>query len=169
MFEGFSNERVLVNGTTINLVRAGTGPAVLLLHGYPQTHTMWHQVAPALAEYFTVVCSDLRGYGDSAKPASDPTHEPYSKRTMAQDQADMMRALGFGRFAVVGHDRGARVARRLVLDHPTVVSRLALLDIVPTATIYRTLDKEHGTHVWRYFFLVQPALLAFLSHRGDRQ
>jgi haloacetate dehalogenase len=121
---------------------------------------MWHRVAPRLAQRFTVVCSDLRGYGDSGKPDSDGSHEPYSKRTMAQDQLTLMRALGFERFALVGHDRGARVARRLALDHPDSVSRLAILDIVPTETIYGLLDQERATTVWRYFFLVQPPDLA---------
>jgi haloacetate dehalogenase len=117
---------------------------------------MWHRVAPRLAERFTVVCPDLRGYGDSGTPASDASHEPYSKRVMARDQLQLMNELGFERFAVVGHDRGARVARRLALDQPDAVSRLALLDIVPTDTIYTTLDQEHATTVWRYFFLIQP-------------
>jgi haloacetate dehalogenase len=117
---------------------------------------IWHRAAPLLAERFTVVCSDLRGYGNSGKPRSDESHEPYSKRAMAKDQLELMRALGFERFALVGHDRGARVARRLALDHPDSVSRLAILDIVPTETIYRLLDQERATTVWRYFFLVQP-------------
>jgi haloacetate dehalogenase len=129
---------------------------VLLLHGYPQTHVIWHRVAPLLAERFTVVCSDLRGYGDSGKPDSDASHEPYSKRAMARDQLELMRAFGFERFALVGHDRGARVARRLALDHSDSVSRLAVLDIVPTETIYGMLDQERAITVWRYFFLVQP-------------
>jgi haloacetate dehalogenase len=129
---------------------------VLLLHGYPQTHAMWHRVAPRLAKHYTVVLPDLRGYGDSAKPDSDDTHAAYSKREMAQDQFELMRALGFERFAVVAHDRGARVARRLHLDHPDSVARLALLDIVPTATIYGTLDQNRATTVWRYLFLIQP-------------
>jgi len=117
---------------------------------------MWHRVAPVLAERFTVLCPDLRGYGDSGKPHSDETHEPYSKRTMALDQLELMRTLGFERFALVGHDRGGRVARRLALDHPDAVSKLAILDIVPTETIYATLDQGRATTVWRYFFLVQP-------------
>jgi haloacetate dehalogenase len=142
LFPEFSTFDLPVNGTTIHAVRGGAGPPVLLLHGYPQTHAMWHRVAPRLAQRFTVVCSDLRGYGDSGKPDSDGSHEPYSKRTMAQDQLMLMRALGFERFALVGHDRGARVARRLALDHPDSVSRLAILDIVPTETIYGLLDLE---------------------------
>jgi haloacetate dehalogenase len=156
MFDGFASDRLAVNGTSIHLVRGGSGPPVLLLHGYPQTHVMWHLVAPALAERFTVVCTDLRGYGDSGAPSSDASHESYSKRAMAEDQIAVMRQLGVERFAVVGHDRGARVARRLALDHPDAVSRLALLDIVPTATIYERLDQRSATSVWRYFFLVQP-------------
>jgi pimeloyl-ACP methyl ester carboxylesterase len=156
LFPGFSHSRLAVNGTTVNAVHGGDGPPVLLLHGYPQTHVMWHRVAPRLAERFTVVCPDLRGYGDTGKPPSDASHEPYSKPVMARDQVELMRALGFARFAVVGHDRGARVARRLALDHPDAVSRLAVLDIIPTRTIYATLDQQHATAVWRYFFLVQP-------------
>jgi haloacetate dehalogenase len=117
---------------------------------------IWHRVAPMLAERFTVVCSDLRGYGDSGKRSSDESYEPYSKRAMAQDQLELMRALGFERFALVGHDRGARVARRLALDHRDSVSRLAILDIIPTETIYGLLDQERALTVWRYFFLVQP-------------
>jgi haloacetate dehalogenase len=156
LFPRFSRIELAVNGTTIKGVQGGTGPPVLLLHGYPQTHVIWHRVAPVLAERFTVVCPDLRGYGDSDKPPSDERHEPYSKRVMAQDQLALMRALGFQRFALVGHDRGGRVARRLALDHPDAVSRLAVLDIIPTETIYSTLDQERATTVWRYFFLVQP-------------
>jgi haloacetate dehalogenase len=157
IFEGFTHARTEANGMAFDLVTAGSGDPVLLLHGYPQTRVMWHRVAPALAEQFTVVCPDLRGYGDSAKPPSDPSHEPYSKRVMARDQVELMRGLGFDRFAVVGHDRGARVARRLALDHPRTVTRLAVLDIVPTKTIYQTLDRERALNVWRYFFLTQPA------------
>jgi haloacetate dehalogenase len=156
LFPEFTAVSPAVNGTIIAAVTGGSGPPVLLLHGYPQTHAMWHLVAPLLAEQFTVVCPDLRGYGDSGKPPSDETHAPYSKRELALDQLELMRSLGFERFAVVGHDRGARVARRLALDHPETVSCLAVLDIVPTATIYATLDQQRATTVWRYFLLVQP-------------
>jgi haloacetate dehalogenase len=156
-FEGFSVFDADVNGTTIHGVRGGQGPPVLLLHGYPQTHVMWHRVAPALAERNTVVCPDLRGYGDSGMPASDESHAAYSKRAMAKDQLELMRALGFDRFSLVGHDRGARVARRMALDHPDRVDRLAILDIVPTATVYELLDARHAAVVWRYSFLIQPA------------
>jgi haloacetate dehalogenase len=158
-FPGFSRLRLPVNGTTINLVYGGQGPAVLLLHGYPQTHMMWHRVAPALARHYTVVCPDLRGYGDSDTPPSDDSHEPYAKRVMGRDQAEVMRELGFERFAVVGHDRGARVGRRLALDRPDAVDRLAVLDIVPTRAVYDTLDQRRATTVWRYFFLPQPSPL----------
>lgn len=168
MFEDFSTDQVSANGTTIHVVHGGAGVPVLLLHGYPQTHTMWHRVAPALAQRFTVVCPDLRGYGDSAKPASDETHAAYSKRVMAQDQLELMRTLGFERFAIVGHDRGARVARRLALDHPESVARLAVLDIVPTAAIYASLDQERATAVWRYFFLIQPTDLPERLIGADR-
>jgi haloacetate dehalogenase len=156
MFERFSRNRLSVNGTSINVLLGGSGPPVLFLHGYPQTHVVWHRVAPALAEWFTVVCTDLRRYGDSGAPPSDVSHAPYSKRVMSRDQLEVMRQLGFERFALVGHDRGARVARRLALDYPSSVSHLALLDIVPTATIYGRLDQRRATTVWRYFFLVQP-------------
>jgi haloacetate dehalogenase len=156
MFPGFTTGPVRANGITAHVCHGGTGPPVLLLHGYPQTHAMWHRVAPALAERFTVICPDLRGYGDSDKPPGGRDHEGYSKRTMAQDQVAVMAALGFRRFAVAGHDRGARVALRMALDHPEAVSRLAVLDIVPTKTIYETIDQQHGTTVWRYFFLTQP-------------
>lgn len=156
LFPGFSTIDVQVADTTIHTVRGGSGPPVLLLHGYPQTHVMWHRVAPRLAERFSVVCPDLRGYGDSGTPVSDESHESYSKRVMARDQLQLMNALGFERFALVGHDRGARVARRLAIDHPDAVSRLAVLDIVPTDTVYTMLSQEHATTVWRYFFLIQP-------------
>ena len=126
MFSGFTTEPVRANGITVRVCHGGSGPPVLLLHGYPQTHIMWHLVAPVLARHFTVICPDLRGYGDSDKPAGGPDHEGYSKRTMARDQMAVMAALGFDRFAVAGHDRGGRVALRMALDHPEAVSRLAL-------------------------------------------
>lgn len=156
MLDGFAREDVEVNGVRVALWRGGAGPPLLLLHGYPQTHAIWHRVAPRLAERFTVVCPDLRGYGESEKPRGGGDHSAYSKRTMARDQLETMRRLGFDAFAVAAHDRGARVALRLALDQPQAVSRLAILDIVPTATIYATLDRERATTVWRYFFLIQP-------------
>jgi haloacetate dehalogenase len=156
LFEGFEKKIVAAAGAAINLVRGGSGPPVLLLHGYPQTHACWHRVAPMLAEHFTVVCSDLRGYGDSAKPPSDDEHLAYSKRVMAQDQVEVMQSLGFDKFAVVGHDRGGRVAHRMALDHPDKVTHLALLDVVPAQTIYAMINKERATEAWRFFFLIQP-------------
>ena len=129
---------------------------MLLLHGYPQTHAMWHRVAPALARDYTVVCADLRGYGDSAKPASDAAHAAYSKRAMAQDMVEVMRALGFPRFRLAGHDRGGRVAHRLCLDHPDAVERVAVLDISPTRTMYARHRQAFATAYYHWFFLIQP-------------
>jgi haloacetate dehalogenase len=158
VFEEFVQERVVVNGVGIATWHAGAGPPVLLVHGYPETHVMWRRVAPALTDEFTVVCVDLRGYGDSDKPAGGIGHRSYAKRAMAQDLVEVMGALGHRRFGIAGHDRGGRVALRLALDRPDVVDRLAILDIVPTATIYETLDQRRATTVWRYLFLVQPEL-----------
>lgn len=137
----------------INTVVGGNGPPVLLLHGYPQTHLIWHHVAPALAEQHTVVLTDLRGYGDSDKPTGSPGHEEYSKRTMARDQLLVMRELGFDRFAVAGHDRGARVGHRLALDHPDSVTALAVLDIVPTRHTFQHADAAFGLAYSHWFFL----------------
>jgi haloacetate dehalogenase len=143
-------------GLEINVARAGSGPPLLLMHGYPQTHAMWHRVAPFLAERFTVVATDLRGYGDSDKPPGDPEHVTYSKRAMARDQVAVMRALGFERFHVAGHDRGARVAHRMALDHSETVLRVALLDIVPTAHLFATVDQHVARSYYHWFFLSQP-------------
>ena len=143
----------------IRAATAGSGPPVLLLHGHPQTHATWRAVAPRLAERFTVVAADLRGYGDSGKPPSDDAHLPYSKRAMARDQVRLMRALGHDSFAVVGHDRGGRVAHRMALDHPDAVERLAVLDIAPTATMYARTDREFASRYFWWFFLIQPAPL----------
>jgi haloacetate dehalogenase len=156
MFPGFSQHRISTSGAQINLRRGGEGPPVLLLHGYPQTHLCWHRVAPALARRFTVVVADLRGYGDSSKPPSAPGHAPYSKRSMAQDMVEVMRRLGFARFAVVGHDRGARVAYRAALDHPDTVAKLAVLDIVPTYTTWMRMQMNRGLSTYHWFFLAQP-------------
>lgn len=156
MFEGFCRKRISTRETVINLIQGGDGPAVLFLHGYPQTHVMWHKVAPLLAQRYTVVCPDLRGYGDSGTPPSDDTHQTYSKRNMAQDQVEVMQALGFEKFAVIGHDRGARVAHRMSLDHPEKVTKLTLLDIVPTRTVFASIDREIAADHYHWFFLIQP-------------
>jgi len=135
---------------------AGEGPPLLLLHGHPQTHVTWRKIAPALAQRFTVVAADLRGYGDSSKPGGGVDHVNYSKRLMANDQVELMRALGHDRFFVVGHDRGGRVAHRMALDHSHAVARLALFDIAPTATMYARTDKAFATRYFWWFFLIQP-------------
>jgi haloacetate dehalogenase len=156
MFEGFRTETVDVGDARIKTRVGGSGPPLLLLHGSPQTHAMWHLVAPGLAEDFTVIATDFRGYGDSSKPASDENHGPYSKRAMAEDQVSVMRHFGFERFALCGHDRGRRVGYRMALDQPGVVTRLAVLDIVPTwEALYRA-DMAFGLSYWHWFFLAQP-------------
>ena len=157
MFEGFSETEIEAEGIAVHLVHGGTGPPLLLLHGYPQMRAMWHKLAPFLAESFTLVIPDLRGYGDSAKPKSDAAHLAYSKRSMARDQVAVMQALGFEHFAVAGHDRGARVGHRMALDFPDRVRKLAVLDIVPTHKIFSTVDKEVARRYWLWFFLSQPA------------
>ena len=156
MFEGFRTEMVDVEGVEILARVAGTGPPLLLLHGNPQTHAMWHLVAPGLAEDFTVVATDLRGYGDSSRPETDGEHGPYSKRTMAEDQIGVMKHFGFERFGLCGHDRGGRVGYRMALDHPGVVARLAVLDIVPTWEAFSRADMSFGLGYWHWFFLAQP-------------
>jgi haloacetate dehalogenase len=156
VFEGFRTEMVDVGDARIKARVGGSGPPLLLLHGNPQTHAMWHLVAPRLAEDFTVVATDLRGYGGSSKPASDEEHAPYSKRTMARDQISVMRHLGFEGFDVCGHDRGGRVGYRMALDHPHVVRRLAVLDIVPTWEAFSRADMSFGMGYWHWFFLAQP-------------
>ena len=154
---GFVRRDVETSGARIRAAVAGSGAPVLLLHGHPQTHATWHRVAPGLVGAgYTVVATDLRGYGDSGKPPGGENHVNYSKRAMALDQVEVMRSLGFPRFAVVGHDRGARVAHRMALDHPEAVGRLALLDIAPTATMYARTDKEFATRYFWWFFLIQP-------------
>jgi len=159
LFPNFETFRVTLGGVEINGVRGGSGPPVLLLHGFPQTHAMWHKIAPDLARDFTVICPDLRGYGDSDKPPTTADHAPYSKRAMAADQIALMQHFGFERFALVGHDRGGRVAHRLTLDHPDRVERLAVLDIVPTHTLFHTVTQAFATVYYHWFFLIQPAPL----------
>ena len=159
MFEGFSKEEKTVNGVSITYRIGGTGPGLLLLHGHPQTHVLWHKVAPVLAKHFTVVAADLRGYGDSEKPEADEAHINYSKRVMAKDQADLMKALGFSTFQVVAHDRGARVAHRLGMDHPDAVERMVFLDIAPTLAMYEGTNEAFARAYWHWFFLILPAPL----------
>lgn len=156
MFEGFRRERVPTAGAEIACRVGGEGPGLLLLHGFPQTHVMWHAVAPRLAGSFTVVCADLRGYGDSSNPPGGDDHAGYSKRAMAADQVELMAALGFERFSVAGHDRGGRVAHRLAVDHPGRVERLAVLDIVPTLEVFRATDERIARRTYHWFFLSQP-------------
>lgn len=154
-FPGFEQRRIRTSGAEINLVTGGNGPPLLLLHGYPQTHLLWRKLAPRLAEHFTLVIPDLRGYGDSAKPPGGPDQIAYSKRGLAQDEVETMSALGFQRFSVAGHDRGARVAHRLVRDHAENVERVALLDIVPTLYRFETLDDKAARGSFHWFFLIQ--------------
>jgi len=156
LLPGFASRRIATAGAEISTTIGGSGPPLLLLHGYPQTHVMWHRIAPRLAQHFTVVATDLRGYGDSAKPAGEADHRAYSKRAMAQDQVEVMRALGFTRFRLAGHDRGGRVAHRLARDHPESVERLAVLDISPTAIMYEKTDQAFATAYYHWFFLIQP-------------
>jgi haloacetate dehalogenase len=156
MLEGFRTEMVDVGDARIRARVGGSGPPLLLLHGSPQTLLMWHLVAPKLTEEFTVVATDLRGYGDSSKPESAPDHEPYSKRAMALDQLSVMKYFGFERFALCGHDRGGRVGYRMALDHPGVVTKLAVLDIVPTWEAFSRADMAFGLGYWHWFFLAQP-------------
>jgi len=155
-FPGFKQHTKKTSGATINFVTGGSGPPLLLLHGYPETHIMWRKVAPQVARKFTVVAADLRGYGDSGKPAGGGDHAAYSKRTMAQDQVEVMNSLGFQRFSVVGHDRGGRVAHRMAIDHPDSVQKLVVLDIVPTYKMFHSVTKELATSNFHWFFLIQP-------------
>jgi len=159
LFPGFTRMKVRTSGATIHLVTKGKGAPVLLLHGYPETHAMWHKVAPALATRYTVVCPDLRGYGDSSKPRGLPDHSNYSKRAMAQDMVEVMDKLGHPSFHVVGHDRGARVGHRLARDHGKRVRTLTVLDISPTLKMYESTDMAFARAYYHWFFLIQPAPL----------
>jgi haloacetate dehalogenase len=156
MFEGFSTSDIPGPAGTLHTLQCGSGTPLLLLHGHPQTHAMWHLVATRLAAHFTVVLMDLRGYGDSARVASDARHAAYSKQAMALDAMAVMRHHGFNRFQVLAHDRGARVAHRLAADHPLAVERLMLLDIAPTLAMYANTTEAFATAYWHWFFLIQP-------------
>ncbi len=160
LFPGFTPYRVPTpNGQHIHALVGGSGPPLLLLHGHPQTSAIWHKVAPVLAQHFTLVLADLRGYGDSAKPAGDAEHALYSKRTMAADMLAVMQHLGHAKFTVLAHDRGARVAHRLAADHPAAVQRMVLLDIAPTLAMYEQANDAFARAYWHWFFLIQPAPL----------
>lgn len=157
MFEGFRKDTYLCNGIDIHAVVGGNGPPVLLLHGFPQTHAMWARVAPILAKHYTVVCSDIRGYGDSGKPTATEDLSNYSFRAMAQDQLELMRQLGFTQFHIIGHDRGARVAHRLSLDHPETLLSVSLLDIIPLHDVFAQVDRHIAKAYWHWYLLQQPA------------
>jgi len=157
VFEGFTLDRIDVGEAELRVRHGGSGPAVLLLHGHPRTHTTWHRVAPLLAREHTVVCPDLRGYGESSKPRTTGDHAPYSKRAMAGDMVRLMRALGHERFAVAGHDRGAYVAFRAAMDAPDAVERLAVLDAVPIGEALARADARFAASWWHWFFLGQTS------------
>ena len=157
VFEGFVLKHVQVEEVSLRLRHGGDGPPVLLLHGHPRTHTTWHRVAPLLAPHHTVVCPDLRGYGQSSKPPTTSDHSPYSKRAMARDCVELMRTLGHDRFAVVGHDRGSYVAFRLAMDHPQAVTHLVVLDSVPIGEALARCDARFAAAWWHWFFLGNPA------------
>jgi haloacetate dehalogenase len=156
MLDGFTRSEIKTSGARIVAVKGGSGEPLLLLHGNPFTHLNWHKVAPALAERFTVIATDLRGYGDSEKPPGGDSHENYSFRAMAQDQVEVMASFGFDTFMVAGHDRGARVLHRICLDHPQKVIRAAILDIVPQHYLYQHINKQWATFSWHWFFNIQP-------------
>ena len=156
LFPGFERHRFQASGAEINYIRAGTGEPVPLLHGYPQTHACWNRIAPQLARHYTVVCADLRGYGDSSKPAGLPDHSNYAKRVMAQDMVELMASLGLERFHLVGHDRGGRVAHRLAADHPQRVHTVTVLDISPTLKIFERTDMPFARAYYHWFLMLQP-------------
>src|SRR4029077_13989752 len=155
-FKGFKTEEFKTSGASIHTVSGGNhnGPPLLLLHGIPETHVLWRKVAPALAQDYFLVMTDLRGYGDSSKPPGGADHFGYSKRAMAQDQVEVMKHLGFQKFAMVGHDRGGRAAHRMALDYPEVLTKLVILDIVPTYLLYQNITQEFATIFYHWFLLV---------------
>lgn len=159
-FKNFENKTIRTKETDINVVMGGSGPPVLLLHGYPQSHLMWHKVAPMLVDKFTVIATDLRGYGDSGKPLAQKDHSSYSKRAFADDQVQVMNALGYGDFFLVGHDRGARVGHRLALDFPHAVRKFISLDVVPTTQIFESVDATSAKAYFHWFLMLQPEPLA---------
>lgn len=154
--KNFTGLRLDTGAAVIFLEQAGSGHPLLFLHGYPQTHVMWHRVAPRFADDFHVICPDLRGYGDSSKPAGGSDHAAYSKRAMAQDMLEVMEQLGYHEFIVIGHDRGARVAHRLALDYPERVKKVCLMDIAPTYHMFKNADQAFATGYYHWFFLIQP-------------
>ncbi|OAI41651.1 alpha/beta hydrolase [bacterium SCGC AG-212-C10] len=167
MFEGFETRDIQTSETTIHLVTAGDGPPLLLLHGYPQSHVMWHKVAPALAKQFTVVVPDLRGYGDSGKPTTDPEHLTYSKRSMAKDMVEVMEALGHPRFSVAGHDRGGRVTYRMALDWQDRMVKVAVLDIMPLFNTWNEMGWRQAIGSYHWQLLAQAAPLPERLIGGD--
>ena len=167
MFEGFKRQMVDVGEARINTLTAGKGAPLLLVHGYPQTHVMWHKIAPLLAEGFSVVCVDMRGYGDSSVPATTEDHFSYSKRAVANDLVKVMEKLGHRKFMIAGHDRGGRVTHRLCLDHAERVTRAAVLDIVPTPHMFASVNRVSALGGWHWYFLAQPADLPERLIGGD--
>lgn len=167
LLPGFAYQLITTGGAVINVATCGKGVPLLLMHGYPENHRMWAGIAPSLAKEFFVVCPDLRGYGDSSKPEGAPDHSNYSKRAMATDMVEVMAALGHREFLVAGHDRGGRVAYRLALDHPAVVTRLALLDIVSTKAVYEQVSMALATAYYHWYFLIQPRPLPERLIAGD--
>ena len=156
MLKNFISKKIKTTDALINTKVGGTGPPILLMHGYPQTHLMWHKIAPQLSKKFTVIVTDLRGYGDSSKPETDKSHIVYSKKRMALDQLEVMKSLGFEKFNAVGHDRGARVLHRMMIDNQVSVKKAVFMDIVPTLTMYNTADKNFAYNYYHWFFLTQP-------------
>ncbi len=167
MFDQFEAKTFSSDNAEIFFRIGGRGPALLLMHGHPQTHMIWHKVADKLAQYFTVVAADLRGYGDSSRPPTDSKHTPYSKRVMAQDSVNLMASLGHNSFKVLAHDRGARVAHRMAADHNGCVERLMMLDIAPTLAMYENTNEVFARAYWHWFFLIRPAPLPELLIKTD--